>query len=56
MLTTKEAAKRLGLNHKTLLSYIREGKIPAIKYSERKILIEEEEIQKFIENSRINNQ
>ena len=52
--TPEEAAKNLGVCKVTILRRIRDGSLPAIKYSKRIIKIEEAEIQKFIDKHRTN--
>ena len=52
--TPEEAAKKLGVCKVTILRRIRDGSLPAIKYSKRIIKIEEAEIQKFIDKHRTN--
>jgi len=47
MITLKEVAERLGLHINTVRRYIREGKIPAVKF-DKAIRVEEEDLEKFI--------
>ena len=48
----RQAAEAVGLSHWTLRSYIRQGKIRAVRIG-RRILVEPEELQRLVEEGRI---
>ena len=47
----QEAARILRVSRTTLWRYIKEGKISALKYSAKKILIRKKELERFIRDS-----
>jgi len=47
----RQAAEAVGLSHWTLRSYVRQGKIRAVKIG-RRILIEPAELQRLVEDGR----
>jgi excisionase family DNA binding protein len=51
-LSTKEAARRLGITPRTLYRLIDEGQIPAYKFG-RVIRLQEREVDAFIDSARI---
>lgn len=51
-LSTKEAARRLGIANRTLYRLIDEGQVPAYKFG-RVIRIQEQDVQGFIDGARI---
>lgn len=51
-LSTKEAARRLGITTRTLYRLIDGGQIPAYKFG-RVIRLQEQEVEAFIESARI---
>jgi excisionase family DNA binding protein len=50
--STKEAARRLGITTRTLYRLIDSGQIPAYKFG-RVIRLQEEEVDQFIDSARI---
>jgi excisionase family DNA binding protein len=51
-LSTKEAARRLGITQRTLYRLIDEGQVPAYKFG-RVIRLQDAEVQAFIASARI---
>jgi excisionase family DNA binding protein len=47
MITLKEVADRLGLHINTVRRYIREGKIPVVKF-DKAMRVEKKDLEKFI--------
>jgi excisionase family DNA binding protein len=48
VVSMQDAAKILHISRTTLWRYIRDGKIPALKYSTKKVLIKREELERFV--------
>ena len=53
MITVAEVAKRLNVTPKTVTRWIEQGKLPAFRFG-KNYRIEEEELNKFIEDSKVN--
>ena len=51
-LSTKEAARRLGITNRTLYRLIDEGKVTAYKFG-RVIRLQESDVESFIDSARI---
>jgi len=48
LLTTEEVAERLRLRRDTVLDYIRQGKIKAVRFNKRIYRIQEKDLERFI--------
>ena len=48
LLTTEEVAERLRLRRETVLDYIRQGKIKAVRFNKRIYRIQEKDLERFI--------
>ena len=53
LISTEEAAKRLGINRRTVLLWIKTQKLPAYRLS-RCWKIESEQLEQWIESKRVN--
>ena len=52
MYTLQQAAAHLGISESTMRRIIRRGEIAAIRVGLRKLVIEEEEIQRYLERQK----
>lgn len=50
--SVKQAAELLGISYWTVRSYIREGKLKAVRLG-RRVLVEESELEQFVAESRV---
>jgi excisionase family DNA binding protein len=51
VVSMQDAAKILHISRTTLWRYIKDGKISALKYSTKKVLIKLEELERFVRES-----
>ena len=51
LLTLDEVAKRLGISRVTLWRWVKDGKLSAVKLSQRTVYVRREELERFVRES-----